>query len=110
MIETKYQPLPEKICENYFTILINRIYKILPLKEEHSPTVDVYIESLSNELTGGTNVIEEFNNDGMFLSILFALEYLINCSEIPNCKREVFRCIKIVENLKDKYYKDKGGD
>lgn len=104
MIMTKYNPIPNELCENYFDILINRLYKILPLKEEGSPTVAVYIESLLSEMTGGHRVILILENDGRFLSIINSLEYIRGCDDVHMCKREIFKCIRIVETLKKEYF------
>lgn len=104
MIMTKYNPIPSELCENYFDILINRLYKILPLKEEESSTVVTYIESLLSEMTGGQEVILILENDGRFLSIINSLEYIRSCDDVGVCKREIFKCIRIVETLKKKYF------
>lgn len=104
MIKTKYNPIPNELCENYFNILINRLYKILPLKEEDSPTVTTYIESLLSEMTGGHKVILILENDGRFLSIINSLEYVRSCDNTSICKREIFKCIRIVETLKKEYF------
>lgn len=104
MITTRYNPIPDELCENYFDILINRLYKILPLKEEYSPTVSVYIESLLSEMTGGQDVILFIRNDGQYLSIINSLEYIKDCEDVSICKREIFRCIRIVGTLKRKYF------
>lgn len=92
------------MCENYFDVLINRLYKILPLKEEGSLTVDKYIESLLSELTGGQDVILLIHEDGQYLSVINSLEFIRTCENISVCRREIFKCIRIVEKLKQKYF------
>lgn len=104
MIETKYKPVPEKLCSNYFNILINKFYKILPLKEENSSTVDQYITSLLAEMTGGREVIKAIQHDGLYLMLVNTLEYLRYCDDLKVCKREVFKCIKTIESLNSKYF------
>nr|DAJ77310.1 MAG TPA: hypothetical protein [Caudoviricetes sp.] len=104
MVKTKYQPICEKMCENYFDVLINKLYKILPLKEERSLTVDKYIESLLSELTGGQDVILLIHEDGQYLSVINSLEFIRTCESISVCRREIFKCIRIVEKLKQKYF------
>lgn len=107
MIDTKYNPIPTKLCSNYFVILINRFYKILPLKEEASPTITQYITSLLSEMTGNKELIDLLQNDGQYLSLLGSLEYLMLCDNVKTCKREIFKCIRIIEELNRKYF---GGD
>lgn len=104
MIETKYNPVDIKLCQNYFSILVNKIYKVLPLKEEHSPTVCKYIESLLNEMTGSSKVISAIRNDGQYMAIIGTLEGLCKCDDVIVCKREVFKCIRTVEELNLKYF------
>ena len=103
MIETKYNTIPNELFDNYLHSLINRIYKILPLKEENSKTVSRYIESLLSEMTGSTDVILFLKSDEQYLSIINTLEYICFSKDIALCKREIFKCIHIVENLIEKY-------
>lgn len=100
MIETKYNAIEDDVYHNYLERLIGRFYKILPMKEEQSPTIVKYISSLQFELTGGKDVMESLNNDGRFLSLINTLEGLLNCDDVRVCKREVFKCIRTIEDLK----------
>lgn len=104
MIKTKYNPIPEKLCQNYFETLINRFYKILPLKEEGSPTITQYISSLLSEMTGNKELITLIREDGQYLSLLGSLESLIVCNDLKICKREVFKCIRIIEGLNKRHF------
>ena len=52
MIEVKYGLLPKENFCRYFEFLINKTYKILPLKEEKSDTLKSYLESYQRELIG----------------------------------------------------------
>ena len=99
MIETKYNAIDDELYHKYLKNLIGRFYKILPMKEEHSPTVHKYINSLQFELTGGRDVVTVLNNDGRFLSLINTLESLYDCDDIKLCKREIFKCIKTIEDL-----------
>ena len=45
MIDVKYGLLPKENFFRYFEFLINKTYKILPLKEENSDTLKSYLES-----------------------------------------------------------------
>lgn len=103
MIKTKYDFISKKLCENYLNELIGRLYKILPMKEENSSTVEVYTESLISELTGGRGVLTEIGNDWQYLGIINSLEFIKECRNTAVCKREIFKCIRWVNNLKQKY-------
>lgn len=104
MIDTKYNPIPEQLVSNYFEVLINKFYKILPLYEERSETVGQYIDSLLYELTGNQEAIIMINEDGQYASLIGTLESLQSSSDIKKIKREIFKCIRIIESLNKKYF------
>lgn len=107
MIETSYGQITEKLCDNYFGCLINKIYKILPLKEEQFPTVNQYIESLLFEMTGNKKIIASIREDGQYLAVIGTLENLRQCDSIKICKKEIFKCIRLIDSLNKRYF---GGD
>ena len=45
-------PLSGKLLHNYFCNLVNQVYKILPMREQESKTLDKYIWRLHAELLG----------------------------------------------------------
>lgn len=104
MIETKYNPISDKLVSNYFTTLINKFYKILPMSEERSETLDKYIESLLFEMTGNQEAITLIHNDGQYVQLIGVLESLRGCNDIKTVKREVFKCIRSIESLNQKYF------
>lgn len=104
MIETIYNSLSNEVYENYMKLLINKIYKILPLKEEHSPTVPTYIESLLMEMTGNSKLILALQNNGRYISVINTIEALKECEDTQICKREVFKCIREIEKLKHRLF------
>lgn len=103
MINTRIgKPLSDKLITNYFNTLVNRIFKILPMRENEERTLAVYIDSLQSELIGCKGLIISFKDNSDFLSLLSILQYLI---DNPNChvskvKREVFNAISICGKLK----------
>lgn len=104
MVNTKYNPISDELVGNYFQGLINKFYKILPMSEEKSPTLRQYIESLQWELTGNQEVICIIRNDGQYAQLIGTLESLNESAEIKYVKREVFKCIRIIEQLNNKYF------
>jgi hypothetical protein len=108
MIEVKYGLLPSENFCRYFDFLIDKTYKILPLKEEKSETLKTYLESFQRELIGNKALIPSLVNEPQFISVLNTMQYLIDeeyTDEI--CKKEVFKCIRILQNIQSKYFKDK---
>ncbi len=94
---------------SYFSSLVNRFFKILPLKESSPETLPVYLESLQAELLGGEGAFPCLRDNADFTSLLFILQYL---RDYPNCsvgvvKREVFRAIRMCNNISTRL---EGGD
>jgi hypothetical protein len=103
-IKVNYEMLDNKCFVNYFNFLISSMYKILPIVEEEPETLKSYLESLQIELIGNQSLFEKIRYDANFISLLAILNYFINneCSH-KTYKREVFKCINIIEGLKEKY-------
>lgn len=93
-METKYGTIPNRVCDRYKDRLVNSIYKVLPMKEEKSKTINTYISSLIYELVG----LEKIADDtGEICSLIAILENLIEEEDLKVVKREVFRAINIVK-------------
>lgn len=111
MIEVKYGVLPKENFCKYFEFLINKTYKILPLKEEKSDTLKSYLESYLRELIGNKDLVSILVNEPRFITVLNTMQFLIS-EEYSNkiCKREVFKCIRILEEINEKYFKEVDSD
>ena len=107
MIEVKYGLLPKENFCRYFEFLINKTYKILPLKEEKSDTLKSYLESYQRELIGNMDLIPLLVDEPKFITLLNTMQFLI-AEEYSDkvCKREVFKCIRILEEINEKYFKE----
>ena len=101
-IKTLYNSIPTNLHIRYLDSLIGRVFKILPLKEEGSETVDVYISNLLYELTGNKELIAYLNNDSRYEAILSNLQKLISLKE--NYRAVVFNTIGSLtkDNYKEK--------
>lgn len=107
MIEVKYGMLPKENFCKYFEFLINKTYKILPLKEENSDTLKSYLESYQRELIGNMDLIPLLVDEPRFITVLNTMQFLISEEYSDKvCKREVFKCIHILEAIKEKYFKE----
>lgn len=98
-METKYGNLSDDSFGKYKDKLIDRIYKILPMKEEKSTTVKEHIKSLVFELVGGKNILNDIDNKGNIVSVIFVLENLIEEQDKRIVKREVFKAIDIIKKF-----------
>lgn len=95
------QPLSGNLVKNYFNNLVNRYFKILPMRENNEPSLSKYLRSLRIELIGCKGIIPELREEPDFLTLLSILEYII---ENPNCpiddiRSEVFHAISICKRL-----------
>ena len=107
MIEVKYGMLPKENFCKYFEFLINKTYKILPLKEEKSDTLKSYLESYQRELIGNIDLVPLLVNEPKFITVLNTIQFLISEEYSENvCKREVFKCIRILEEINNKYFRE----
>lgn len=109
MIEVKYGLLPSESFCRYFEFLINKTYKILPMKEEKSKTLKAYLESYLRELIGNRELVGVLVNEPQFITVLNTIQFLIS-EEYSNevCKKEVFKCIRLLEKINEKYFKGGG--
>lgn len=96
---------------NYIDSLVNKFFKILPMREESEPSLNDYICNFKHELVGCGNLITSLHDDGIYISILSVLQYLseIVCDEefeVADVRREVFNAISLCNKLKMKYQKE----
>lgn len=93
------------MLSRYMRSLVNRFFKILPIKESGEDSLEVYMRSLQLELLGFKELIVAVHEDSELMSLLNILQYLIDNPEcsIVVVKREVFRAISICNKLKAKY-------
>lgn len=107
MIEVNYGALPKESFCNYFNFLINKTYKILPMKEENSRTLKTYLESYLRELIGNQELVLVLVNEPQFITVLNTIQFLISEEyTIEVCKQEVFKCIHILKSINKKYFKE----
>jgi F0F1-type ATP synthase delta subunit len=105
MIQVNLECLDDQFFINYFKFLINRIYKILPISETEPHTLNKYLESLILELSGSKELISKIKYDANFISLLATLQYFVDNQYSHNIlKREIFKCIHIIQNLQNKYF------
>jgi hypothetical protein len=100
-METKYGNLPDIQDKLYKTNLINKFYKILPLKERNSETIEMYIESLIYELYGADIV---FNSKKDFITLISILEMIKSEKNHAVYKQKIFQCTN--ELIPSLFYKE----
>lgn len=92
--------LPAKALAHYLRNLINKVYKILPMKEEQCGTYNSYLQSLQNELIGCYELWDVLADAPQFLAVINIIKYLdVEDYDVAVCKREVFKAIHLIEDL-----------
>lgn len=99
--------LSNELLNNYLKNLINQFFKILPMREEEEPSLEVYLVSLQTELLGFKELVEALQSDSQYISLLAILQYMIDTPECPvgDVRREVFKAISICNKLRNRYTK-----
>lgn len=91
---------PNKALNSYLHNLINKVYKILPMKEEQCDTLTSYLLSLKNELIGCYELWDILCDNSQFLTVINIIDYLSKEEyDISTCKREVFKAIHLIEKV-----------
>ena len=106
MTDTTYGiPLDTSFVSGYFAALVNRIFKILPIRERGETTLPSYLDSLIMELLGCENVLRELNGDEGILTLVSTFRYLRDNGDLPVAvvKREVFRAISVCKKIGERY-------
>lgn len=104
MVETVYNSIPNELYVNYMNSLTNRIFKILPMKDEKNDTVDIYIANLLFEMTGEYDLIIFLKNDRRYLGVLNKLQGLL--TDDSNYRSVIFDCLSDIKILKQNYCKE----
>ena len=99
------EPIESKDLGRYFSALINRFFKILPMKESNEQTLPSYLQSLQRELIGCLNLIPELNGTAPCITLLSILEYLCDTADCSTAtvKTEVFHAINICAKLSQQF-------
>ena len=103
MIETNAGiPVTEELVRNFFKSLVNRFFKILPMREQNEDSLVTYMNGLQLELLGAQGLLGELRNDTAYITLLSILQYMIDSPnvDVPIVKREVFNCISLCNKLK----------
>lgn len=97
------------MVSNYMNALVNRFYKILPIKESGEDTLTRYLESLQREMIGLRDLITFIKDDDRYLTLLAMAQYFIDHdADVATVRTDVFRAISILKKLQKKYCTSEG--
>lgn len=93
--------------DTHLRSLIGRIWKLIPLKEQNNQFLKIHLESLSFELIGSYKAFPSLAVFPEYINIVNTIIFLHeNEFSKEQCKREAFKCIRLINMLIEKY----GGD
>lgn len=94
----------------YLQSLTGRIFKILPMREQQEQGdnlyLDLYLESLSLEMHGACETFPCLRACPNYIMLLNTVNGLCADTPLPFLKREVFKMLSAIEEIRDEY----GGD
>lgn len=95
------EPMESAMLSTYFSSLVNRFFKILPIRESGDKTLGTYIRSLQLELIGCGNFVPFFSDEPRFVALLAVLQFFRDQPDAPveDVRREVFRAINTCKKL-----------
>lgn len=101
------EEIEKVLLDNYFRNLVNRIFKILPMRENNEESLNAYLVNLRDEMLGCQNLVPDVKSNSLFASILFTLQYLIDTPECTTdeVRSKVFGSISICNKLVSAYTK-----
>jgi len=99
-MDTKYGDINNSDLVLYFNRLINKIYKLMPMKENSDLTYNKYLEKLIMQLIGGDNL---FISDSLFVEIILNLESLFEIDDVRLHNSIVKENISICQSLIKKF-------
>lgn len=92
---------PLRALDGYLQNLIDKVFKILPMKEEQCSTLPSYLRSLESELVGCYKLWDKLADEPQFFALINVVNYLaVEEYDVAVCKREVFKAIHLVESVK----------
>lgn len=99
MMSTKYQKVDASAFKSFASDLVNKIFKLLPMKEEGNTTITDYHRYLMYKLTGFGALFPHLSNQAGFVSLLSSLESLLLVEDMKVYRSIVFECIEIAKKL-----------
>jgi hypothetical protein len=101
--------ITDRMVDNYLSGLVNKFFKILPMKETGEPSLNEYMSSLKIELSGCKDIVAKLDDDAMWLTLISILQYMIeNECDVKVVKREVFKAISLCKKMRATYAEKEG--
>lgn len=99
-MNTKYGQLPDEMLSDYINKMINKVWKMLPMREENIPTLPIYIEATLREFIAQKELIDCLKDNGNYIEILGIIEGLLKQHDFSAYRSDVFRAVNLIKKLK----------
>lgn len=96
-MKTKYGTVPSPILSDYCDSLINRIWILLPLREENCSTLSNSIARLNRELHGMIAVGRGSNK--YLLTVMHLLENAATEENFDAYRSDILRCCELIKHF-----------
>ena len=97
MMETKYGSYPSLPFSEYKKSLINRIWCLIPLREEKCTTINKNIERINRELIGFIDVAGD--EQKYVITVIHLLENLADEKDFNVYRSDVLRCCELIGKI-----------
>ncbi len=93
--------MDSRLLRNYTQSLVNRCFKILPMKEKDEVSLPSYLDSLDAELLGCQSLASSVKYDPAFAGLICIIRFLKDHPEcqVAEVKRQVFKAISLCNKL-----------
>lgn len=100
-MDTKYGKVSPVDYAKYLSSLNNRIWKLIPLKQEGYTSITSCIERINRELLGFINVytFASDNQKDYIFSIINLLENAKVEEDFQNYRSDILRCCRLIDKL-----------
>lgn len=105
MTDYMHTELTPEVVSSYFRYLVNRFFKILPIRENEEGSLVQYLQSLLRELSGFQSMTEYLDGDPQYIALMAKLRWMIDNPDyrFSDFRSEVFGAISICNILKARY-------
>lgn len=89
--------IPSSSFDKYCKSLVNRIWVLIPLREENCSTLNIKIERINRELSGMIKNMPVY--DDYIITVIHLLENLTQIDDFTAYRSDVLRCCGIIKKL-----------
>lgn len=96
-MRTKYGNYSNLSFSDYKKSLIDRIWCLIPLREEHCKTIDRNVKRINRELNGLLNVSGV--EDKYIITVIHLLEHSVHEEDFSVYRSDILRCCELVKKI-----------